>query len=107
VSINQIEAFKVIQNFAKSYYLNKLYPTDLITFQGQGSLDQIYSAGSNETSTGGVGDVKLILYPIFQKLAVKILNKDYFELVETVVDNGLQDFYMLPVYLLQFAFDQK
>ena len=41
------------------------------------------------------------------RLSVTIFQKYYVELVQFIIDNRLEDYYQLPVYLLQFAFQQK
>lgn len=42
-------------NLMKSYFLNRIYPTDVITFLGSCSSEQNHNLGSNETGTGGLG----------------------------------------------------
>lgn len=42
-----------------------------------------------------------------QKLAVSVFQHTFYSLVETIIDKGLDEFYMLPVHYLKFAFDHK
>ena len=44
---------------------------------------------------------------MIQKLSVHIFQKYYIDLVEFIIDNRMVDLYMLPTYLLQFAFEYK
>jgi len=54
-----------------------------------------------------VGHLRDILHPVVEKLAVSIFNKHYFDLVEIVIDYNMDDLFMLPVYLIKFAFQHK
>lgn len=47
------------------------------------------------------------MFPVISKLAVNVFLKHYYDLVETIIDNNLDDFFMVPVYLLQFAYAHK
>jgi len=100
-------ALQAIQNLLKSFFLNKIYPTEVVTFLGHIFHEQHHNLGSNETGSNGLGQINRILFPVVQKLVVHIFATDYYALVETIVDNNLDDFYMLPVYLLQFAYCHK
>lgn len=42
-----------------------------------------------------------------QKLAVSVFQHNFYTLVETIIDQGLDEFFMLPVHYLKFGFDHK
>lgn len=44
---------------------------------------------------------------MIQKVSVHIFQKHYIPLIELIIDNRLDDLYMLPPYLLQFGFEYK
>ena len=87
MSINQTVALTCILNLFKSYYLNLIYPSELITFQGGVNSDSSGATGCNETGTGGLGSFKTVIYPIVQKIVVHIFSKHYFQLIELIIDD--------------------
>ena len=106
VSVNQQLAFAVIQNLFKSYFTDMIYPNDVITFQG-GSIhknDTTGACGSNEMGSRGLGPIHLVIGPVIQRVAVHIM-KHYVDMVQLIIDNCLDDFYMLPVFLLRYAYE--
>ena len=83
-----------------------VYPNDVITFQG-GSIhknDTSGACGSNEMGSRGLGPIHQVIEPVVQRVAVHILN-NYVEMVKIIIDNCLDDFYMLPVFLMRYAFE--
>ena len=86
-----------------------IYPNEVITFQGGKSYknDTSGACGSSEMGTRGLGPVKQVIYPVIEKVAVHILNHHYYDLIQLIIDNCLDNFYTMPVFLLKFAFDYQ
>jgi hypothetical protein len=73
ISVNQLCALDAINNLYKSYYINGIYPTDYVTFQGLNSQhDTSGVCGSNETGTAGNGSIKENMYGLMIRLSVTI-----------------------------------
>ena len=52
----------------------------------------------------GLGPIHLVIGPVIQRVAVHIM-KHYVNMVQLIIDNCLDDFYMLPVFLLRYAYE--
>ena len=112
VSANQREALSCLLNIFKSYALDVIYPNEIDDIHANGSAtaqDRIDSADAAafEIGTGGLGSVRTVIRPVIHKVCVHVLHKIYFQLVELIIDHGLHEFYMLPVYILQYLFEYK
>lgn len=98
----------MILNLFKSFNLDLVYPNDILTFMdshGQSSHQNSNSGvtGTNETTTGGLGPLSEVMKPIIEKLGLSIVQKYYCQILELIIDNCLDEFYDLPVFLLHFC----
>lgn len=105
VSHNQREALAALLNIFKTYALDVIYPNEIDEIHATGSAtgaDHSSSAATTmfEIGTGGLGSVRTVIRPVIHKVCVHVLHKIYFQLVELIIDHGLYQFYMLPVFIL-------
>ena len=95
-------------NIIKSYYIDMVYPDEILQFQSgiasKNDPNSFVKGSVNEAGTRGTGSLKQVIKAVIGKVCLHIIQKHYFRLCELIIDNTLDDLYMLPVYLLQFAF---
>lgn len=58
-------AFNVVNSIYKSYFIDSIYPNDIVSYHGDKTkYDTSGACGSNETGTGGNGSVRTYLGPM-------------------------------------------
>lgn len=112
VSHNQREALTCLLNLFKTYALDVIFPNEIDEIHANGSATaedrvNVTDTAMFEIGTGGLGSVSTVIRPVIHKVCVHVLQKVYHQLVEMIIDHGLHDFYMLPVYILQYFFEYK
>lgn len=108
ITQNQQIALLSIMNIIKSYYIDMVYPDEILQFQSgiasKNDPNSFIKGSVNDAGTRGTGSLKQVIKSVISKVCMHILRRYYFRLTELIIDNTLDDLYMLPVYLLQFAF---
>jgi len=81
-----------------------VYPDEILQFQSgiasKNDPTSFIKGSVNEAGTRGTGSLKQVIKPVISRVCMHILQKYYFRLSEFIIDNTLDDLYMLPVYLL-------